>query len=475
MKRISLLAVYSLLPVTLFLSITVQAQQLADDWHGTLQAFPIIVHITWNNANKNYQATMDSPEQNAYGYAFDSFTVVDNQVKATMAQLHVTMEGTIENTNRINGQWKQGMVQLPFIMDRGKLEIAKPVRPQEPFPPFPYHTTDVTFTNTDKSITYGGTLTTPEAGKNFPVALLISGSGAQNRNSEIFGHKPFLLIADYLTRHGIAVLRVDDRGVGQTTGHYQGSTIADFTKDAAAAVAYLKTRKDIINPKKIGLIGHSEGGAIAPTLVAGDKDIAFMVLLAGPGVNGKNVMLAQNKAIASAIDSNSVNAYLELYGKITDLVLATDTTGLYTRTIKMGEQWLKQQTPQTLSTLGITAENISRQTLVLAYAMSNPEIKSVLAYDPLPVLSNVKCPVLALNGSKDVQIVASLNLPGIKKILTESGNKDVTTIELPGLNHLFQTAGTGMPSEYKTITETFSPKALEQISSWILQHTNKTR
>jgi pimeloyl-ACP methyl ester carboxylesterase len=335
------------------------------------------------------------------------------------------------------------------------------VRPQNPVKPYPYREEQVTFANPKAQVSLAGTLTLPPGAGPFPAAMLIAGSGPQDRDETVAGHRPFLVLADHLTRKGVAVLRYDKRGIGKSTGNFDQATTEDFASDAAAALGYLKSRKEI-DPGKIGLIGHSEGGIIAPMMATRSSDIAWMVLLAAPGLKGEDVMLLQSQLILKAAGfdddriANARNFNRQSYdlarkekdpealeAKLTDLV---DSTGMSTT---LPPTTLKPQ----------------------ARMMTSPWFRFFLDYDPVPALKKARCPVLALNGDKDLQMAPKENLAQIQKALQEGGNNDFQTKELPGLNHLFQHALTGSPTEYGGIEETLAPEALDTVSDWILKHT----
>jgi len=343
-------------------------------------------------------------------------------------------------------------------------EEPKPlVRLQEPKPPYPYHSEDLTFENKTAGITLAGTLTMPASGKKFTAVILITGSGAQNRDEEIMGHKPFLVIADYLTRRGIAVLRYDDRGTALSTGKFSTATTADFATDAESAVAYLKTRKEI-NPRKIGLMGHSEGGIIAPMVAARSKDVAFIVMLAGTGLRGDEILLLQSELIAraSALSEEKIakskNLNSLIYNKIAnskEAITLQEATDIMT-TLRND---LDEFTPE-----GMTTDDFIK---ISVAQMTSPWMQYFLRYDPTPALEQVKCPVLAVNGSKDLQVPAKENLSAISATLKKGGNKKVTVKEYPNLNHLFQECATGLPAEYAFIEQTFSPEVLKDLGDWI--------
>ena len=349
-----------------------------------------------------------------------------------------------------------------------------PPRPQEPSKPYPYYTEDITFENSQAGITLAGTLTLPSTQINFPIAILITGSGPQNRDEEISGHKPFLIIADHLTKQGIAVLRFDDRGVGQSTGEFKTATTADFASDVASAIKYVKSRKEI-NDNKIGLIGHSEGGMVAPLVASKSEDVSFMVMLAGPGIDLVKLMLMQQELLAKAygISEADINKHiLPVYKKAYHMITTySDSTALKAELKdlidesydKIKEAYDKSSADAMISDL-TKEEAISMQ----VEEWSSEWYRYFLKYDPAPILEKVSCPVLALNGDKDLQVTPKENLSAIDSALRRGDNTHVTVKMLPNLNHLFQNGETGSPEEYDEIDETFSPVALREISDWIL-------
>ncbi|MFS4482194.1 alpha/beta hydrolase family protein [Hyunsoonleella sp. 2307UL5-6] len=347
------------------------------------------------------------------------------------------------------------------------ISLAQTTRYQEPKAPFRYSMETVSFINSDAdSIKLSGTLTLPKHVKNPPVAILISGSGPQNRNAYLkpFHHKPFLVISDYLTNHGIAVLRYDDRGVAKSEGNFKTATSFDFASDVTAAINFLKQRQDI-NTSKIGLIGHSEGGLIAPIVAATNTDVAFIVMLAGTGVDGGKVLQTQSRKMMALRGTPDI--MLDENEKLTTIIYDVIKNHKHTDTIKTkiknGLNDFKAHHPMSVVSPAITPVLIEQQFKIL-------ESKWLLAFirtDPKDYLEKTKCPILVLNGSKDVQVLPEVNLPEIEKALMVSGNTDVTIKTLEGLNHLFQTCTTGAISEYKTIEETFSEDVLKQIVDWM--------
>ncbi len=437
-------------------------------WIGKLKVSGIELRIVFNiieDKDGILTATMDSPDQGAKDIPVDSVIVNDENIKLVVNAINGYFEGSFSRDGlAISGNWHQSGRMLPLLLNKtDRIEEAK--RPQEPKPPFPYKSEEVSFKNKSAGITLAGTLTMPEKGDNFPAVLLITGSGPQNRDEEIFGHKPFLVIADYLTRNGIAVLRFDDRGVGKSTGTFSGATSQDFASDASAGLEFLKTVKEI-NPRKIGLIGHSEGGLIAPIVAVKSADAAFIILLAGPGLPGDQILLKQEALIRklSGASEETVLSDTTFKSKIFDVIkedLSEEQTKNNLKSI-VG-QYYNGLNGKEKSEIGSEDELFSQ----ILKAYTNPWMKYFISYNPVPVLEKVKCPVLALNGSKDLQVPPKEDLEAIKNALENGGNKNIEILELPGLNHLFQTAKTGLPSEYSAIEETFSPGALKIMSDWI--------
>ena len=341
------------------------------------------------------------------------------------------------------------------------------LRPQEPKPPFPYRTEEVTFTNSAERFDLAGTLTLPEGQGPFPAVVLITGSGPQDRDETLMGHKPFLVLADHLTRNGIAVLRYDDRGVGKSRGNMMNATSMSLSYDAEAAVKYLLTRPEI-NKKMIGLAGHSEGGLIAPMVASRNSTVAFIVSLAGPGVSGNDIILRQTRDIqaASGLPEKDIDETIRTNGKLFEMVMAEADQR---KMAKNAMEWYNKE----LDAKGVTPDE--RKTMMAQFtqalvSVNSPWFRYFLAANPADYWSKVKVPVLALNGEKDLQVSAEVNLPVIKAALKKAKNKRVTVKSMPGLNHLFQHCTTGSPAEYASIEETFSPEALQIITDWIKLH-----
>ena len=340
-------------------------------------------------------------------------------------------------------------------------------RPQEPLKPYPYYSEEITFQNTQANTTLAGTLTLPSTEGNYPVVILISGSGAQNRDEEISGHRPFLIITDHLTKQGIAVLRYDDRGVGKSTGDFKEATTVDFASDVLCAVEYLKTRKEI-DGRKIGLIGHSEGGIVAPMVASASKDVSFIVLLAGPGIKIRKLLMMQQELIPRALGASEsdVQKSMAISEKAFQMIsTSNDRHALKADLAKLIEENY-DDIPAMLRPPKLTKEQVIA---IQSDMLSSPWYQNLLNYDPASTLEKVTCPVLALNGGKDIQVTPKENLTAISDALMKGGNKNVTVKELPNLNHLFQECETGSLTEYETIEQTLSPIALKEMSDWILQ------
>ena len=456
----------SILLVTLFTSFSLSAQDITGQWNGVLKIQGTQLRLVFNvtKTDTGFSSTMDSPDQGATGIPVTNTTFENPKIKFQVTNLGIEYNGELKGSE-IVGTFKQGGLELPMNLSREAIEKAEVKRPQEPKKPYPYSSEDVTFQNTKANISLAGTLTLPEKTGNFPVVILITGSGPQNRNEELLGHKPFLVISDYLTRNGIAVLRYDDRGVGESTGDFKTATSADFATDVESAIAYLKTRKEI-NKKKIGLIGHSEGGLIAPIVAAKSKDVSFIVLLAGPGMPGDKLLLLQQELIskASGVSEKEIKNSTQLSAKAFEMVIKSkDNQKLKSDVTNLLNEALEKDTSINIPN-GMTKDAF---VAMQVNEISSPWMQYFLKFNPVTTLEKVKCPVLALNGENDLQVPPKENLAGIKSALAKGGNKHVTIIEFPNLNHLFQESKTGSPSEYAEIEQTFSPVALAEITKWI--------
>ena len=429
-------------------------------WQGSLEAgavkLRVGVHIAKNEKGE-WTSTFDSIDQGAMGLPVKVTTVSGATLHFEMPGMRLTFDGKLSaDGTQIAGTMTQG-VALPIVLKRVE-KIATLNRPQTPKPPFPYDAIDVLYEN--KLGKLAGTLTIPHGSGPFPAAIMITGSGPENRDEEIFGHKPFWIIADYLSRRGIAVLRLDDRGVGGSAGNSTRETIGEMATDVLPGVDFLKARKDI-DAKKIGVIGHSEGGIVGPLAASRSSDIAFVVMLAGTGVTGEQVMYLQAELIAKA--SGAPDAAIAQNRAVQEMIFkaARSDQDEAAALESFRADWQKAHG----SAPGPVLESQLKSVLA-------PEIRSFAFYDPAESLRKVKVPVLALNGSRDLQVPPAQNLPAIKAALTSGGNKDFETVELSGLNHLFQTCQKCTVGEYGTLEETFSPKALEVMGDWLARHTH---
>ncbi len=431
---------------------------LAGDWSGVLDTGQVKLRVRFRISPVDaggWAGVMESLNQGGGPLPLSQVTRDGSSVTFDAARIGASFKGELAAGGAtLTGQWSQGPAALPLTLTHSEAApITPPRRPQTPATPYPYRQEDVSFLNPAARIRLAGTLTLPPGQGPFPAVVLISGSGPQNRDEEILGHKPFLILADDLTRRGLAVLRVDDRGVAASQGDFSGATSFDFAEDVQAAIAFLRSRHDIVG-RRIGLIGHSEGGMIAPLVASRDPQLAFVVLLAGPGVPGDQILLAQDALIARAtgVPETAISADAERTRDVLDLAKrAPDRASA------------KQAIIERLQADGVTGAAAEAQ----ARRMSSDWLRAFLNYDPAATLRRLRLPVLAVGGSLDLQVPTAQNLPALRESL--KNDPDVTVLELPGLNHLFQHAKTGSPAEYATIEETFAPEALKIIGEWVVR------
>lgn len=451
--------------------LTIPAQNLSGAWQGTLDvqgtALRLVFHLS--PEGEGYTATMDSPDQGATGIPVDAATFVDGQLTLVAEALQLQYQGTYQaEPEVIVGTFEQGGLSLPLTLERQVAPIEPETRPQDPTDQ-PYRSADVTFPNESDDVTLAGTLTLPAEGRPEQVVVLISGSGPQDRNQELttFNHRTFLVLADYLTRQGIGVLRYDDRGVGQSTGDFASATSEDFARDAAAAVAYLRDQPNLAQAR-VGLVGHSEGGMVAPMVASGLAEVDFLVLLAAPGLPIDQLMLTQSEQAGR--DAGTPEAARQANRRLLTRIYAylsthpdapRDSAKAALRVIFQEE--LAQFPPATLAALGDTETFTQRQIA----GVITPWFRYFIRFDPGDYLRQVEVPVLALTGSLDHQVAAEANLAAIEAHLQAGHNPSATVRQLDGLNHLFQTAQTGAVAEYRQIEETFAPKAMAVIAQWI--------
>jgi len=458
------------------------AQSIIGSWGGNIEfgtrKIFFIMHLTKDR--DKYQSTFDSPDQNSFDLKGGETVLLADSVTAKIPSMNAGYTGKWDGKDEMNGLFTQGNNKIPLVLKRmNEADIPKNplavVRPQTPKPPFNYTIEEVEYDNAEQSVHYAATLTKPTNKKDFPTVIIISGSGTQDRDGTLFDHKLYWVLADRLTKEGIAVLRVDDRGAGKSTvgPNPKSLTSADFSYDAETSLNYLLQRKDI-NSKNIGLIGHSEGGAIAPMVAARRREIAFLVLWGAPAIGGAETNTSQNmtQLRKARIDSLSTAAFGQLHKTILSHFTAANKDELKLGIDSSYAQWKRIQPEKVLKDLYATDSMIVGQNIHSMYngLYDIAWMRYFINYNPVIDLKKVKCRVLAINGEKDTQVDAIPNLALIEKTLKENGNKKITTIKLPSLNHLLQTAVTGDVSEYAKIEETIAPIAIEIISNWI----NKT-
>ncbi|RSK41344.1 alpha/beta hydrolase family protein [Mangrovimonas spongiae] len=446
--------IFTLLLCSLY-SITSFSQNYVGNWIGEISipngkldfAFKITKH------GGNYNATMDIPQQGLNAAKAESAILKDTILTIAFPNFNLEYKGSLNANDEIIGNLFKGGYPAPLNLKRGEIILN---RPQEPKPPFNYYSEDVTFKTSD-NLKLAGTLTLPKEKGKFPVVIIISGTGPQNRDGEMFNHKPYYVIADQLTKNGIGVLRFDERGVGKSKGNFDTTTIAVSASDIKSAINYLKTRTDV-NVKKIGLIGHSIGGIVAPKVASEINDINFIVLMAAPGVNGDKLMLSQKAALERTMGMNELQIAQgqELVKGAYDIVVSTN----------LDNQVLKDS----LNSFYINKYGKmfpENQRIGLVNQITKNEILSLIRSKPSEYLEKVACPVLAINGNKDFQVPSKENLNAIKMATKKSGNKNVKTVEFENLNHLFQKCNTGMSSEYSQIEQTIAPEVLDLITNWV--------
>lgn len=462
-----------LLFISLFLIQSTQAQdKLLASWEGKLEqaGLTLVFHFEKDNTG-TFHAKMDSPDQGAFGIKMDQVTLTEKTVFTELKQFGLSYQGTLINDSTIEGTLTQGAA-FPFKLRRmSSAKVTVKEKPQTPLPPFPYATEEVTFNSTAPEVTLSGTLTKPVGNaSSFPAIILISGSGPQNRDEQIGNHKPFAVIADYFTRNGYLVLRYDDRGVGKSTGKFSGATSADFAKDVEGALHFLMNRSDV-NKKQVGLIGHSEGGMIAPMVASTRKDVAFIILLAGPGIPVQELMVEQNIALFrnAGIDSVQANLYGNMYRKITQTILnGKDSVKVQQQLTALIQQHVSGMDKSFVNLLNLqTPTNVEAYAKNMAEEMNDSWMRYFLQHDPQPVLKKVRAHILALNGEKDIQVLANSNISGIEKSLKKGVALSYKTRILPGLNHLFQHCASCSVQEYLQLEETFSEQTLKEMHQWL--------
>ncbi len=453
-----------------------EAAAVVGSWRGTLDvagsSLRVMVHVE-RGADGGLTGTLDSIDQGATGIAIDTMTLEGEAFRFEIRRLLAAYEGRLEpGGERITGRWSQGGLTLPLDLERSD-ERPELVRPQEPQPPYPYAEQEVTFDSAAEPadgaepIRLAGTLTLPPGDGPHPAAVLISGSGPQDRDETVFGHRPFLVLADYLTRRGLAVLRYDDRGVGGSGGSLADATSADLAEDARGALAYLAGRPEV-DARRVGLIGHSEGGLIAPLVARGAARVAFVVLIAGPGVPGDELLTEQSALLLRAFGAGEEAVAEAREGQRRAFQILRDEPD-----DERARQAVRELAVERLRAMpeaqrrALGAADVEAAAEAQAERAVTPWVRYFIGYDPRPALAELRCPVLAINGELDVQVGAEQNLPPILAALAGGDSPEYAVVQLAGLNHLLQTADTGLPGEYATIEETMAPLALATIGDWL--------
>lgn len=447
---------------------TANAQSLAGSWNGTLDVGAAALNLVFHVGSDN-KVTMDSPDQGAMGIETTTKCLTADSISVELPALQAQFSGKLSG-DELRGTFTQMGYSFPLNMKRGEVKLN---RPQTPVPPFEYTTEEVSFENSGVDPQTGqpraaggaslaGTLTLPKGfTKGMPVVLMVTGSGQQNRDEELMGHKPFLVIADYLARHGVATLRYDDRGTAKSTGDFSQSTTYDNMLDAQAGLDYLRKTGRF---GRIGVLGHSEGGCIGYMLAARGK-AGFVVSLAGPSLPGDSILISQNRCMlqTAGLDGDGLATYTAALGRIL-------------QNLKSGKK-PRFSTPEAVVaslTLGLQVPEELRQTLVEAYKMAdNAWMRYFLAADPAADISRMACPALMLYGEKDMQVSAAANAAMARQLLPRKISQRSQVKECPGLNHLFQPSATGLPAEYGKIETTISETVLADIAAWIKAQTGK--
>jgi len=446
------------------------SQDITGRWNGTVKLgedkkISFIFNI--ENTENKYVTTIEIPTQRVSGLKPQKTSFKNGALFIDGANLGIKYEGSFnKKTQQFEGTFSEGLNALPLILKREKIKLEETTkRPQEPVKPYPYNEEEVVFKNKEANVSLSGTLTLPRANGKFPVVILISGSGPQDRDETFANHKPFWILADYLTRKGIAVLRYDDRGFGKSTGNFSNATTKDFSTDVISAVNYLKSRTDI-DLNNIGLIGHSEGGIIAPLAANQTNDVSFIVLLASTGILGSELSLIQSKTLRP-FPVPDEDAYEQAIRKA--IKIAASNKEISAIKSELTTHYNATIAPILKPLVGNDAK-VSEIIKGLIEMRTTPWIRYFYNYNPADEFEKLKIPVLSLNGSKDTQVSAKINQEGIRKALIKGKNKDYKIIEMENLNHLFQECKTGKMDEYELIEQTFSPEALKVISNWILDH-----
>jgi len=454
---------------------TADPSGFAGNWVGSLSVGTVQLRMRFEigESGGELTASVFSLDQGNAQVPVESVTLTGATVTIAMPVAGATFEGTLSaDGNSIEGSFAQMGSTLALNLERTEADETEARRPQDPVEPFPYLSEDVSYPNADGGHTLAGTFTRPESGGPFPAVILISGSGPQDRDEALLGHRPFLVLSDHLTRRGLAVLRFDDRGVGESTGNFAAATSRDFASDVLAGVAYLKTRDDV-DVGAIGLAGHSEGGLIAPMVAVESDDVAYIVLMAGPGVNGERILYAQGELIARANGASrqAIAQNRELQRAMFAVLKAEpDAERAGEVLADLVRAALEEAGEEVRVQAGITDDaTLDGAVAAQVQSVNTPWFRYFLTYEPAATIERVTVPVLAINGENDLQVPYEENLREIEGALRRGGNTEYEIHALPGLNHLFQYSDTGSPAEYQAIEETWSVEVMELIADWILE------
>ena len=435
----------------LFVSLTLCAQDITGKWYGypDLKNMRLRLEYHVEKAGGGYQVTLKIPDLSEKTYRADAVELADHVLTVNIADAQTRSILRLQADGSLKGTFLWEGYDFELLLTRTPVVFKRPQTPKEPFS---YYSEEVTFQNADDGVTLAGTLTWPASGARCKAVVLVSGSGGQDRNNTFSEHKTFFVLADYLARHGIATLRVDDRGVGKSGGNLKESGLPDADADAVAAVNYLKQRPEI-NADSVGVIGHSEGAFVAFSMAA-RKEVPFIITLAGGGVSGSELLLMQRAALlrASGVKEDFIEKYNNYMRQAQDIVLQSGDAATCER--KLTELF--------------NGPPLAGQAAATTQQLYNVAKIELLKYNPEWDFPEITCPVLALNGDKDCQVPVE-NLEFIRKGISENGNTQVKTIVFPGLNHMFQPAVTGSPVEYSDIEETIAPAVLQEIVNWLNQ------
>lgn len=447
---------WKFLTLFLILPFLISAQDIGGKWSGKIKlptgALTVVINI--ENTDGGYTATMDSPDQRVFDIPVDEITFENMQLNVKIKSLSANYTGTLNNENKFIGKFQQGGHSFDLDLSKDNAPTVVAERPQTPKAPFTYAVEDVEFENTVDNIKLAGTLTYPSDKENYPIVVMLTGSGAQDRNEEIFGHKPFFVIADHFARNGIAVLRFDDRGFGQSEGDFSASTTADFVTDANAAISYIKGRTDL-KVDKIGLLGHSEGAMVAGMSASESSDVDFIVLMAGPALRGDSLMLLQKKGFeeASGISPMAVNYNQTLFRGAYDIIIENKNNEEVPAKIK---EYFTEKIGAMTSESDI--DDIVKQ-------LTSKWFMELVRLSPCQYYNKVLCPAFILNGEKDLQVPSKENLDQMKVCFSKNDNVEIKEYE--SLNHLFQQCEKGTLDEYNSISQTISKEVLFDLSNWI--------